>query len=38
MVFIKRESFNFTEEEYNNAKMRDQLSCTCEVCRKGLHA
>ena len=33
-LFIPHKSFNFTEEEYNNAKMRDELSCVCEQCGK----
>lgn len=33
-IFIPHKSFNFTEEEYNNAKMRDELPCTCEQCGK----
>lgn len=33
-LFIPHKSFNFTEEEYNNAKMRDELPCTCEQCGK----
>ena len=33
-LFIPHKSFLFSEEEYNNAKMRDELSCVCEQCGK----
>ena len=34
LLFIPHKSFLFSEEEYNNAKMRDELPCVCEKCGK----